>query len=257
MKKILIFLLFFMPSLSMAQSEWEKPMTAAEKLELAKKAEAESKKAKKEAQKALKEERKRIKKLKKSGVEISEADKAKAEKIFTQEPKSSKDKEYLKKDAVPEINGNVVFTLDIDVPGKTAQDIYDKVYTFLDKMSQEPNQIKSGIAIYNKKEYIVAAKYSEWLDFTKSFFILDRTEFNYTIIAKCQDGHLNMTLERISYNYEEGRENGFKASAETLISDKYAVNKKGTKLVPGSAKFRRKTIDRKNQIFDAVKGIIL
>ena len=41
-----------LPLCAMAQSEWERPLTAAEKLEQAKKAEAEAKRAVKEAKKA-------------------------------------------------------------------------------------------------------------------------------------------------------------------------------------------------------------
>lgn len=245
-----------MPFAAMAQNEWEKPLSAAEKLEQAKKAEAEAKKAMKEAKKAAKAERKRLKKKEKSGMALTPYEKKEADILATKAPKKERDKEYLKKGAVPEVNGNIIFTLDINTPGKSAQEIYDKVYTYLDNLSQEDNQINSGIAIFNKKEHTVAAKYSEWLEFTKKYLILDRTEFNYTIIATCTDGHLKMTLERISYNYEEGRETGFKTSAENLISDKYAINKKGTRLIPGSAKFRRKTIDRKNQIFNAVRSML-
>ena len=79
------------------------------------------------------------------------------------------------------------------------------------------------------------------------------------MIAKCYDNKLHLTLSRISYNYEEGRSTGLKTTAEKWISDKQAVNKKRTKLIPGTAKFRKKTIDRKNAIFKyiakKVKGI--
>jgi len=171
------------------------------------------------------------------------------------EPKNPEDKPYLAADAVPEVDGKVVYTLDLNVPGRNATEIFDEIYSYLDKMSQGSNQVNSGIALFNKKERTVAAKFSEWMEFSKSFIMIDRTKFNYTIIAKCSDNHLNMTLERISYNYEENREGGFRATAEKYITDKYAVNKKRTKLIPGVAKFRRGTIDRKNQIFAAVKSL--
>ncbi len=44
--------------------------------------------------------------------------------------------------------------------------------------------------------------------------------------------------------------NGVPYKAEEWITDKEAVNKKGTKLYPRSGKFRRKTIDRVENIFE-------
>ena len=145
------------------------------------------------------------------------------------------------------------------MPGKTAQEIYDLAYVALDSLAHTEEQIKSNIALINRKEHMIAARYREWLEFSKSFIALDRTEFSYTMIAKCYDNKLHLTLSRISYNYEEGRSTGLKTTAEKWISDKQAVNKKRTKLIPGTAKFRKKTIDRKNAIFKyiakKVKGI--
>ena len=40
--------------------------------------------------------------------------------------------------------------------------------------------------------------------------------------------------------------------ADEWITDKYALNKKKTKLLKGSGKFRRKTIDRKDNIFGKI-----
>lgn len=159
------------------------------------------------------------------------------------------DVKYIKQGSVPEVDGKIVFSKDFNVSGKNAQEIYDKVYGALDSLARTDNQIKSGIVLINKKEHIIAAHYSEWLEFSRSFISLDRTKFNYTIIATCYDGKLNLRLERITYRYEEGRVTGFRATAEELIGDKNAVNKKRTKLNVGAAKFRRKTIDRKDEIF--------
>lgn len=155
--------------------------------------------------------------------------------------------------AVPEVNGKVVFTLDVNVPGKSAQEIYDRVYKVLSDMTKEEGQFnESTIALVNKRDHVIAARYKEWLVFTNTFLSLDRTQFNYTILANCTDGHLNMTMERLSYKYEEGRSSGFQTSAEEWITDQYGLNKKHTKLSKISGKFRRKTIDRKDYIFKTV-----
>lgn len=170
----------------------------------------------------------------------------------TTNPKATKvlkDAKYLQDGIVPEKDGKIVFSHNIDIKGKTVAEIYDNVYATLDSIAKEDDQINSGIALINRKEHIIAAQYSEWLTFSKTFISVDRTKFNYTIIARCSDGHLSLTLERISYDYDEQRSTGYHATAEEMIADSKAVNKKHTKLIFGPAKFRRSTIDRIEQIF--------
>lgn len=159
--------------------------------------------------------------------------------------------------AVPEVDGHVVFTLDKDVPGMSADSIYQKVYGVFEEVvaeSRASGLVPAGrIAAVNKAEHTVAARINEWLVFQNAFLALDRTEFTYTLIAQASDGHINVTMERISYAYETDRGNdGLKTTADEWITDKAALNKKGTKLYKGSGKFRRKTIDRKDNIFGRI-----
>lgn len=218
--KQLLFLLFMMsPLLCAAQNEWELPTTG----------------------NAAKEQKK----------ETAATDKNAGESPLLA---NVKDWEYIKEGAVPEVDGKVVFTSDADIPGKSAQQIYDLAYAALDSLAHSESQIQSGIALVNRKSHIIAARYQEWLEFSRAFLSLDRTKFSYTVIATCTDNHLHLTLERIAYNYEEGRQTGFKTTAEKWITDKVAVNKKRTKLVPGIAKFRKKTIDRQKEIFSYIIG---
>lgn len=173
--------------------------------------------------------------------------------------KKNEDSKYLA-GAVPEVDGRVVFTLSKDVPGMTADEIYQKVYDLLTAMTKEENQFpQSKIAVVNKTEHTIAARMKEWLVFQNTFLSLDRTVFNYTIIAKTSDGHLDLTLERLSYQYEMNRTDthgGLNVKAEEWITDKEGLNKKKTKLAKYSGKFRRKTIDRKDNIFDRVCEVL-
>ncbi len=167
---------------------------------------------------------------------------------------SKVDPKYLE-GGVPEVDGAVVFTLDKDVPGMSADNIYDKVYAVISEVVEEGKssglQPEARIAAVNKAGHTIAARIKEWLVFSSNFISLDRTEFNYTLIATASDGHINLRMERISYAYEMNRKDasGMKEKAENWITDKYALNKKKTKLSPISGKFRRKTIDRKDNIF--------
>ena len=169
--------------------------------------------------------------------------------------KENKDEKYLR-GAVPIVNGDVCWTLDVDVPGKSAQEIYDKMFKTLTDLTKSEGQLEgSAVSLVNKQDHIIVASVREWLLFSSNFISLDRTKFYYTLVARCSDGHLNMTMDRISYKYEEER-NKQVYKAEEWISDDNAVNKKNTKLYRGSAKFRRKTIDRKDQIFETVKNVL-
>lgn len=218
MKKFLFLLLACCPLLCAAQSEWETP---------------ESMKAAESA-----------KKVNSTGKMDNKENDGNNKNNVTE----IKDWEYIKEGAVPEKDGKVVFDFGIQLPGKTSQQVFDATYTALDSLAHTSTQISSGIALINRKEHIIVAKCQEWLVFSKNFLSLDQTKFNYVIVASCTDNHLDLTIERMSYNYEEGRSTGFRTSAEKWISDKYAVNKKRTKLTAGPAKFRKKTIDRTKEI---------
>ena len=62
-------------------------------------------------------------------------------------------------------------------------------------------------------------------------------------------------MSRIRYVYGEGKEQQ-RYKAEEWISDKEAVNKKNTRLLPLSGKFRRKTIDRKDFLFNKFESLL-
>lgn len=150
----------------------------------------------------------------------------------------------------------IEFTLDTDANGKTAKQIYDIVLKYMSELTQNEQNIASRVALVNDAEHVIANTMDEWLVFSQSFISLDRTEFKYQLVARISDNHLNLSLGRIIYNYEEGRSTGFKEPAEEVISDKIALNKKQNDLAKIFGKFRRCTIDRKNQIFAELAALV-
>ena len=170
--------------------------------------------------------------------------------------KESRDAKYLVENAVPEKDGKVCFETTIEAPGKSAGEIYNILLSQLTKMTKEPNQIeRSFVAIKDSVNHKLGAIFQEWLVFKSAALSLDRTEFNYQIICECFDGKANVSLGRIVYLYEAERDPQ-KYLAEEWITDQYCVNKKHTKLLPISGKFRRKTIDRKDFIFTKFKSLL-
>lgn len=169
-----------------------------------------------------------------------------------QEPveENNPDAKYLLPNAVPEVDGKVCWEMDIKAPGKSAKAIYDILLKQLTKMVKEPNQLENSIvAVKDSVNMELGAAFHEWLVFKNTALSLDQTKFHYQILITCTEGNANVKITRIAYDYDTNRK-PIHYSAEEWITDKYAVNKKHTRLYPISGKFRRKTIDRKDFIFN-------
>lgn len=166
------------------------------------------------------------------------------------------DPKYLEGALTYNAEGKIEFTLDTDANGKTAKQIYDIVYQYMSDLTQGKDNIASRMALVNPNEYVIANTMDEWLVFSSSFISLDRSEFKYQLVAKISDNHLHLTMARMNYNYEEGRATGIKDAAENIINDKVALTKKKNDLAKIYGKFRRLTIDRKDQIFNEITTLV-
>ena len=167
------------------------------------------------------------------------------------------DAKYLVENAVPMVDGKVCWKTTINAPGKSAQQVYDILLAQLNKMVNEENQLmeRSKVAIQDQATHQLGATFHEWLVFKNTALSLDRTVLNFQLIVECSDGKADVQMTRVSYDYELERD-PIHYTAEEWISDKYAVNKKRTKLLKLSAKFRRKTIDRKEFIFNKFTALL-
>ena len=155
--------------------------------------------------------------------------------------------------------GKVEFVLDTQASGKSADEIYNIVFQYMSKLIKNEQNINSRIALVNrnnKNEQIIACIMDEWFVFNQSFISLDRSETKYQLVATISDNHLHLSMTRIVFNYEEGRSTGFKGPAENVITDKYALTKKKNDLAKIYGKFRRGTIDRKDQIFNDLTKLV-
>lgn len=156
-------------------------------------------------------------------------------------------------------DGKVEFVLDTQANGKSADEIYNIVFQYMSKLIKNEQNINSRIPLVNrnnKNEQIIACIMDEWFVFNQSFISLDRSETKYQLVATISDNHLHLSMTRIVFNYEEGRSTGFKELAEKVITDKYALTKKKNDLAKIYGKFRRGTIDRKNQIFNDLTKLV-
>jgi colicin import membrane protein len=170
------------------------------------------------------------------------------ERVETNTNSVNPDQKYLA-GAVPEVNGKVVFTTTVEAPGKSAQQVYDIVLDYMNKLVKEPNQFEQSRVVIEEKGRQVGATLQEWLVFKSTALQLDRTRLLYNLMVDCFDGKATITMNRIYYIYEEERDPQ-RHLAEEWITDKWGLNKKQTKLARVSGKFRRKTIDRKDFFFN-------
>jgi len=224
MKKIIVLLLCALPLMAGAQNVWERPQDG-------------------KAQSTEKEARQKAK---------EEARKAREAEKRAQNAETAK---YMRGN-VPVVDGAVCWTRDVEAPGKSAQQLYDIMYSTLVDLTRSEGQLEgSCVALVNKQEHVVVANVREWLVFSNSFLALDRAKFHYTLIARCSDGRVSLTMERLSYRYEENNKmQTYKA--EEWITDDAAVNKKNTRLFRGPGKFRRATIDRKDFLFKTITEVV-
>lgn len=170
--------------------------------------------------------------------------------------KLKEDPKYLEGAITFDEQGKIVFDTEIEAPGKSATQLYDLVFDYMSGLTQDKESKASRMALVNKDEHIIANAMDEWLVFSNSFISLDRTECKYNLIAKITDGKVSLSINHINYIYEEGRQTGFKLPAEEVIIDKVALTKKKNDLARIFGKFRKKTIDRKDQIFSEIAALV-
>ena len=252
------------------QAEATKTKAEADKIKAeAEKMKAEAEKMKAEAEK-MKVEAEKVK-AKTNETNAQQTQSASGWAIPTAEPKKTEvkkveknangavlkaDAKYMEGAITTNAEGKVEFTLDTDANGKSADEIYNIVYQYMSDLTQGENNIKSRMALVNKDQHIIANTMDEWLVFSNTFLSLDRSEFRYNLVASIKDNHLTLSMERLYYVYEEDRSTGFKAPAEEIITDKIALNKKKTDLAKIFGKFRKLTIDRRDQIFSELSTLV-
>lgn len=166
---------------------------------------------------------------------------------------ASDDSKYLK-GAVPEENGIVTFRQTFSVPGKSQADIFPVMAAYVKSLvkGSVPNSLRARVVSEDAATGEIVARVEEYMVFKKKPLYLDRAQFRFMLNTKCTpEGKVIMTLTQIAYGYDENSEGVTQTTikAEEWITDTQAINKAGNKLYPRSGKFRRKTVDRVEEIF--------
>ena len=165
------------------------------------------------------------------------------------------------KGAVPEDeNGNVYFTQVVDIPeGMSADVCYEILFNWAKGRFAQPYAQAGRILNDDANTRRFIFHVDQIIVFKSTALVGDESKISYNFSVAVKDGKYTMTMTDIKYRYEEGREGGGKVfPAEDWITDKEAYNRKGTKFLKSTGKFRIKTIDLKDLLFqkatDAVSG---
>ena len=156
---------------------------------------------------------------------------------------------YLAKDAVVLNDGFVVFSQKTPLAGSwSMQQIGDIAQAWMEKYLGKYDPAKNRI-ISSEPGKIVAVG-DMMIEFSRNAFSLDRAQMSYVLTLEYSEKESSLSVERIKYIYDDGV-SVEKITAEEYITDEQAVNKKRTKLLPISGKFRKKTIDVVDEIFES------
>ena len=165
------------------------------------------------------------------------------------------------KGAVPvDENGSVYFSQSVRIPeGMSADQCYDILFNWAKGRFAKPYAQAGRILNEDSETHRFIFHVDQMIVFKSTAFVADESKIAYNFQVVVNDGTFTMKMTDIKYRYEEGREGGGKVfPAEDWITDKEAYNRKGTKFLKSTGKFRIKTIDLKDLLFlratDAVSG---
>jgi len=169
--------------------------------------------------------------------------------IIVLQAQNKDDDKYLA-GAVPEIDGKVVFSESIQT-----QHSIDQITELIEQWAKSKNE--TGDKFYNNKiiyndaqKHEIALLVEDRLIFSNTALSLDYAMINYYLIFEIKNNLCDVTIKGIKYKYSDNKE---MLSADEMISDKAALNKEKTKMYRVNDKFRKKTVDMADNIFDEIE----
>ncbi len=156
------------------------------------------------------------------------------------------------KGAIPvDENGSVYFERVLPVPqGMTDDQCYEILIKWSKGHFVSPYVHASRVLNEDAASRRFIFHMDQIIVFKRTDLVLDQSnvEYNYSVAVK--NGQITLRITDIKYRYEEHREGGGQRfTAEEWITDKEAYNRKGTKFLKSTGKFRIKTIDMKDKLF--------
>lgn len=153
-------------------------------------------------------------------------------------------------------DGKVSFKTEMQVSALTKEQLYNTLLEWADNRFKTDDTFNARILYSDENDGLIVTNGEEYLVFTSSALALDRSRIYYKLFINCEEGKCYIEMTRITYLYNEARDGGEKYIAEDWITDEACLNKAKTKLYPISGKFRRKTIDLKDELFKSIQDAL-
>lgn len=157
--------------------------------------------------------------------------------------------------AVAVVDGKVVFSREIAAPGLTQEQVYDIALAWAQNQFNGTSLEKNRVLYSNRKAGDIACMGEQFLTFAHKALSLDRATINYQMQITCINGKCIARIMSIRYLYNvvDKMET---LRAEEMITDEHAFNKKQTKMLSNTGKFRKHTIDLADQLFGELAAAI-
>lgn len=155
-------------------------------------------------------------------------------------------------------NGSVYFNQTIDIPSDLSQDeCYKMILSWAKGRFSQPLALEGRIISENADSHRFVFHVKQILTFKRTAMVADESEIEYNFSVAITDNKVSATMTDIKYHYEENREGGGQSfTAEEWITDDEAYNAKHTKFYKKVGKFRIKTIDMKDRLFESMSQSI-
>lgn len=165
---------------------------------------------------------------------------------------SQTDSKYLA-GAVPEVDGKVLFTRTIAVNKSITDDrLFDLMDKWVNKEYALQDDSRQRVLLSDKDDKSIAVQGDMTLVFKRSALSLDQSNMLYQLILQIEGGKCEAVVRSIKYEYNDAGKKISTFPAEEMITDKYALNKKGDKLNNYYNKFRIHTVDSINALFNKI-----
>ena len=168
---------------------------------------------------------------------------------------SQNDSKYM--EPLPYKDNKVTFSTEFKVPSTMNKEkMYETLLAWANKRFQPEKECNARVLYTNEKECAIAIGGDEFIVFKMGALSLDQTRIYYQLNIRCEEDLCKVDMTRIRYWYEAERNGGNKYTAEEWIADDIALNKAKTKMYPKTGKFRTKTIDLKDELFEEIRSAL-
>ncbi|MFV0418312.1 MAG: DUF4468 domain-containing protein [Dysgonomonas sp.] len=154
--------------------------------------------------------------------------------------------------AIPEIDGRVVFTKTIEPKRAVSDtDLYELMLKWANTnyAESQDEELLRRVLLANSEERDIACYGEDFFTFRRNAFILDRAKITYQLIIDIKEGKCEVAIRNIKFDYQSESKG---TPAEEMISDRIALNKSKDKLNRYYDKFRIRTVDSVNSIFNSI-----